>query len=192
MARATGWQCDCGGHRHGLAAGAPEREKAAIGGGGRVVDEDGTLKVLENLDRRVGHIEQILPTLSTREETRAAINQAVAPLATREEMDAAIKEAVAPLATREEMHAAIKAAVAPLATREEVHAIVGEEGERTRRHFDIVAEGLRGDIRLIAEGHETLRTSIVEMRRDLEAADARLDARVTALEASQRRRRVGR
>ena len=139
------------------------------------MDEDRTVKVLENLDRRVGRIEQILPTLARREETQAAI-----------------KEAVAPLATREEMHAAIKEAVAPLATREEVHAIVGEEGERTRRYFDIVADGLRGDIRLIAEGHETLRTSIVETRQHLEAADARLDARVTALEASQKRSRTHR
>jgi len=173
------------------------------------VDEDRTVKVLENLDRRVGRIEQILPTLARREETQAAIKEAVAPLptreemhtaikeavaplATREEMHAAIKEAVAPLATREEMHTAIKEAVAPLATRDEVHAIVGEEGERTRRYFDIVAEGLRGDIRLIAEGHETLRTSIVETRQHLEAADARLDARVTALEASQKRSRIPR
>ena len=156
------------------------------------MDGDRTVKVLENLDRRVGRIEQILPTLARREETQAAIKEAVAPLPTREEMRTAIKEAVAPLATREEMHTAIKEAVAPLATREEVHAIVGEEGERTRRYFDIVAEGLRGDIRLIAEGHETLRTSIVETRQHLEAADARLDARVTALEASQKRSRTHR
>ena len=122
------------------------------------MDEDRTVKVLESLDRRVGRIEQILPTLARREETQAAI----------------------------------KEAVAPLATRDEVHAIVGEEGERTRRYFDIVAEGLRGDIRLIAEGHETLRTSIVETRQHLEAADARLDARVTALEASQKRSRIPR
>jgi hypothetical protein len=27
-----------------------------------------------------------------------------------------------------------------------------EEGERTRRHFDLVAESLRDDIRLLAEG----------------------------------------
>ena len=139
------------------------------------MDEDRTVKVLENLDRRVGRIEQILPTLARREETQAAI-----------------KEAVAPLPTREEMHTAIKEAVTPLATRDEVHAIVGEEGERTRRYFDIVADGLRGDIRLIAEGHETLRTSIVETRQHLEAADARLDARVTALEASQKRSRTHR
>lgn len=91
--------------------------------------------LLRNLDARIGRIEQILPTLATKDELQAAI---------------------APLATRDEMHAAIQAAVAPLATREEMRAAIKEEGERTRRHFDVVAESLRDDIRLLAESQVTL------------------------------------
>lgn len=68
---------------------------------------------LENLDRRLARVEEILPTL----------------------------------ATRDELHAAIAAAVAPLATKEELR----EEGERSRRHMDIVGEALRSDIQLLAE-----------------------------------------
>jgi len=51
---------------------------------------------LENLDRRLARVEQILPTLATKEELR-------------------------------------------------------EEGERLRRHMDIVGEALRTDIQLLAE-----------------------------------------
>jgi len=71
------------------------------------------------------------------------------------------------LATREEMHATVQEAVAPLATRAEMHAAIQDEGERTRRHMDVLVESLRDDIKLIAEGH------------------ASLDARVTRLEASR-------
>jgi len=39
--------------------------------------------------------------------------------------------------------------IARLATREEMRA----QGERTRRHFDVVAESIRSEIRLITEGH---------------------------------------
>ena len=101
--------------------------------------------VIENIDTRLARVEQILPTLATREELHAAI----APLATREEMHAAIQAAVAPLATREELHAAIQAAVAPLATRAEMLAAIKEEGERSRRHTDVLIEDLRDDNRLI-------------------------------------------
>ncbi len=45
---------------------------------------------LENLDRRLAHVEQILPTLATRDEMRRAIRDALA-------------DAVAPLATKEEL-----------------------------------------------------------------------------------------
>ena len=38
-------------------------------------------------------------------------------------------------------------------------ADVKEEGVATRRHFDIVAEQMRADIALIAEGHKATRTT---------------------------------
>ena len=42
---------------------------------------------------------------------------------------------------------------------------IREEGIATRRHFDIVAENLRDDIRIIAEGVIALDTKIETMRR---------------------------
>lgn len=136
-------------------------------------------QVVRNIDRRLERVEQILPTLATREELQAAI----APLATREEMHAGIQAAVAPLATREEMHAAIQAAVAPLATREEVRA----EARETRRHFDVVAESLHDDIRLAAEGLVALGAKFDRFRRRVDRDLAKVDERLTALEARRRR-----
>ena len=80
-------------------------------------------EAVENLNRRVDRIEQILPTLATKDD---------------------LQKAIAPLATKEEL----RRAIAPLATKEEVRA----EGERTRAHFDAVAERLEEQIRLLAEG----------------------------------------
>ena len=87
-------------------------------------------EVVRSVDRRLTVVEQILPTLATREALRGAIGAAIAPLATREELQAAI----APLATREEMHAAIRA-----------------EGERSRRYARVLYEDLRDDNRIILE-----------------------------------------
>ena len=84
----------------------------------------------ENIDRRLGGVEQILPTLATKEELRLAIAEAVAPLATREEMRLAIADAVAPLATKAELQSAF---------------------QELRRHMDIIGEALRTDIQLLAE-----------------------------------------
>jgi hypothetical protein len=68
---------------------------------------------LGNLDRRLARVEQILPTLATKEDFRAAIE--------------------------------------PLATKEELRQTVREEGERSRRHMDVLIEGQREDIQLLAE-----------------------------------------
>jgi hypothetical protein len=82
----------------------------------------------KNIDERTSRIEQILPTLAT--------NGDFAGFATKEDLRA--------FPTREDLN------VFP--TRDEVMAIVREEGERTRLHFDVVAEGMKGDIKRIAEG----------------------------------------
>jgi hypothetical protein len=39
-----------------------------------------------------------------------------------------------------------------LATKAELRSEIAAEGDRTRRHFDVVAESLRDDIRLLADG----------------------------------------
>src|SRR5712692_7625274 len=76
---------------------------------------------LENIDRRLTRVEQILPTLSTKDE----LCLVVAPLATRGELRLAIAEAIAPLATKDEIR-------------------------ELRRHMDVLNESQREDIQLLA------------------------------------------
>ena len=83
----------------------------------------------ENIDRRLDRIEQVLPTLATKEDL------GIARLATEEDLGVAI----APLASKEEL----RIAIAPLATKDELHAL--------RRHMDVLFETLRADIQLLAE-----------------------------------------
>jgi hypothetical protein len=87
-------------------------------------------QVVRNVDERLEHVEQILPTLVTKQELR-------------------------------------------------------EESEQTRRHFDIVAESLRSDIRLLAEGQAALHQRVGDLRTELRADIASLDRRVMRLEAHQ-------
>ena len=121
-------------------------------------------RVVKNLTDRVVRIEQILPTLATKYDLAAAVR---------------------PLATRAEMHEAIKAAVEPLATRAEMYTATSEEGERTRHHFDAVAERLETHIRLIAEGHIALQEQMTAFRTEVKAGIAGLDRRLMRLEASR-------
>lgn len=94
------------------------------------MEQQGLETVVKNIDQRVGRIEQILPTLATKEDLR-------------------------------------------------------EEGERTRRYFDIVAESLRTEIRLIAEGQTGLQQRFEELGTELKTDIARLDRRVMRLEAAR-------
>ena len=110
---------------------------------GRTMEE-----VLENLNRRVDRIEQILPTLATKDD---------------------LQKAIAPLATKAEL----RNAVAGLATKEEVRA----EGERTRAHFDAVAERLEEQIRLLAEGLLSLTRQFEEFKAETNARFAEVDRR---------------
>jgi hypothetical protein len=96
----------------------------------RLMDEGMLEQRLENIDRRLDRVEQILPTLATKHDLEA--------LASKDELAAA----VAPLATKDELSATI----ASLATKQDLR----EEGERLRRHMDLLTESLRDDIQLIA------------------------------------------
>ena len=111
---------------------------------------------VENLERRVESVEQILPTLATK-----------ADLA---ELKAA---------TRADLHAAI----APLATKAEVKA----EAETTRRHFDVVAEGLRAEIRVFADKIDAVETRVDARHADVMNVLTRHDRRLTRLEAGANR-----
>ena len=91
-----------------------------------------------NLEGRVDRIEQILPTLATKDDLGAAIE----PLATKAELRAAIE----PLATKAELRE----------LRVELLATIAESEQRMRTHFDVVTESLRDDIKLIAAAFESL------------------------------------
>jgi hypothetical protein len=108
----------------------------------RLMDDTMIAAQFENLDRRLAGVEQILPSLATKNDLKT--------LATKEE----IRLAIAALATKEELRIAIE----PLATREELKALevtlrreIREEGDRSRRHMDIITEAQRDDIRMLAE-----------------------------------------
>ena len=70
---------------------------------------------------------------------------------------------------------------------------IDEQFEETKRHFGVVAEGFRSEIRQVAEGHEVIRHEIQILREENEQAHgeilsaikfsyAELDRRVRTLE----------
>jgi|PersoiStandDraft_1058852.scaffolds.fasta_scaffold162869_2 hypothetical protein len=50
-----------------------------------------------------------------------------------------------------------------------------EEMEEVKRHFGVVADGLRSDIRLVAEGHAALDLKFDTMRQEVSALDLKFD-----------------
>jgi hypothetical protein len=111
--------------------------------------------VVRSIDARLERVEQILPTLAT----KAELGDTASVLATKAEL----REAVSVLATKVELY---------------------EEGQRTRRHFDIVAERLEGHIRLLAEGQVALRESMDLQFEAVRTSIVQLDRRVMRLEAA--------
>ncbi len=117
----------------------------------------------ENLDRRLARVEQILPTLATKDDlkalaTKEEIRLAIEPLATKEELRLAIEPlatkeelrlAIEPLATKEELRLAIE----PLATKEELR----EEFGRVRQHLTILIEHQDDKIQLLIDHVHSLR-----------------------------------
>ena len=118
------------------------------------MDQRSTDDLLRNLDRRVGRIEQVLPTLATKDEIR----------------NLATKDEIRNLATRDEL--------ARFATKEDMLA----EGVRTRAHFDAVAERLETQIRLLAEGLASLDQRFEDFRSETRANFAAVDRRLLRLE----------
>jgi hypothetical protein len=100
---------------------------------------------LENIDRRLTTLEQILPTLATKDELKTlATKDELKILATKNELKAlATKDQLKTLATKAELQAAI----APLATKVELR----KEGERLRRHMTVLFEHQDSKIQLLAE-----------------------------------------
>jgi hypothetical protein len=79
---------------------------------------------LRNFDPRMTRVEEILPTLATKADLER--------FATKADLE----------------RFATKADLEPLATKVELASL----REEIRRHFDVVAESLRDDIRLVADG----------------------------------------
>jgi hypothetical protein len=96
----------------------------------------------ENLDQRLVRVEQILPTLATKQDLLAA----------QEDLRREIEAATAPLATKEELRRAIE----PLATKAELLDVRDE----LRRHMDVTREALQSDIQLIAEHVARIATKV--------------------------------
>ena len=103
------------------------------------MEQEEVESLLRSFDRRMNRVEQILPTLATKEEVQEVRNE------------------------------------------------VRNEGKRTRRHFDVVAESLRQDIRFIAEGQAASSAKLDGLRLDMEKAHADHERRLRRLEAPHRR-----
>jgi hypothetical protein len=138
-------------------------------------------EVVNNIDARLARVEQILPTLVTKEELREELRG----LATKDDLkQLATKDELKKLATKDELKKlATKEELKKLATKAEVKAEIMEEGRRTRRHFDVVAERLEGHIRLLAEGQEALREQMDRRFDDVTAQLKQHDRRITRIEA---------
>jgi len=124
---------------------------------------------VQNLDQRLARVEQILPTLATKEDLK--------PVATKDEL----REALARLATKEELAEA----------KQGLEQKIEEEGDRSRRYMKILVEEVKKNIGLYAERVVALDERVSRIQAESAAADAALDNRVTALQADRPRRRRG-
>jgi hypothetical protein len=83
----------------------------------------------------------------------------------RQETRADLAEAMTSMREENRTHFASRADLAEaMAT---LRTEIRSEAAETRRHFDVVAEGLRGDIRLVAEGVVANTESIERLRSDV-------------------------
>ena len=68
----------------------------------------------------------------------------------------------------------------------EMRQLILEEGRRTRTHFDVVAEGLKDQIKVIGEGHAALtaHNTVTDTRlQRLEDGQERIEVRMLAVES---------
>ena len=142
---------------------------------------------IKNIANRTERIEQILPTLATKADLEAIadrtkrIEQILPTLATKEDLKAyATKEDLKAYATKEDLKA--------YPTRHEVKTMIQEDGERTRRHFDVVAEEIKASVEKIAEGHGVLGARIEGVRAELKTDLDKHERRIARLEVERRRK----
>ena len=121
------------------------------------MDKEPIEDVVRNVDLRLQRVEQILPTLATKDELR----EVVSALATKDE----VKE-----------------------LGENLRAEMRDEGERSRRHMNVIAEDLRDQIRLVAEVQVAFMEKMDRRDEDYRAQHTDMDRRVTHLEAKATKR----
>jgi hypothetical protein len=124
----------------------------------------------KNINVRLDRIEQILPTLATKDDLKG--------MPTRDDLKGFLTQAdVTWLATKDDLKA--------FATKVELKA----ESQETRRYMKILVEDLRGDIKLIAEGlADTNRRLISHDHLDIRADLNKVDWRVLKLELKDTKR----
>lgn len=119
-------------------------------------------QLVRNIDLRLTRIEQILPTLATKDDLRG--------FATKDELERfATKQDLERFPTKEEM-------------REELREALREGLSRLERRFEVMAERAEGYVRLVAEGHHHLEQKLEAINRRYERDMAALDRRVMRLE----------
>jgi len=139
---------------------------------------------VKNMERRLTAVEQVLPTPATKKDLETAVG----------DLRTEIQVAVAPLATKAEVTgvttdvAALKTDVTTLKTevtalKVELYAAIRAEGVETRRHFDVVAEGMHADFRILAEGFVATEARCDTRHRDVTRTLNEHDRRLTRLEA---------
>ncbi len=136
---------------------------------------------LRNIDERTARIEQVLPTLATRDDFNAfPTRDDLKAFATRDDLKAfPTRDDLKAFATKDDLErCATKDDLTRYATLDDIRA----EGDLTRQHFNAVAERIEERVRLIAEGHDALVT-----RADaLDATSANHEQRLTRLETIPR------
>lgn len=148
---------------------------------------------VKDLDRRLERVDQILPTLATKEELREEGER------TRRYMDAVVETAmretrghtdVAVETAMREMRGHTDAVVetAMRKTLDHMDAVVAAAMRETRVHFDVVAESILDKITLLAEGHAVLNGKHDSLKHETQGRLANHDLRITRLEAKRPRR----
>ena len=74
-------------------------------------------------------------------------------------------------------------------TADEVKTLVADEGKQTRRHIDIVAEGLKESLKAISDGQAALSDRMTSIGRDIKSVLTNHERRITRLEANSPKRR---
>ena len=99
-------------------------------------------EVLNNLDRRLTNVEQILPTLATKEDLKAfATKEDLKAFATKEDLKAfAMKEDLQTFATKEELRSEIQI------VRKEMKGLFSE----AKRHASVLFERTQEQLEIIA------------------------------------------